>query len=179
MIYFLSWKVKRPTVAIDDFQGVCFVSSILLLFVDVVVQKLDDQVHVSQDHASAAVSLATQLVQGLPTQFDTVSDMLNYLYHPRRAEGRVQSCCYERLSLWLLIFFTYEVDTFSLSIKSKYLFHLFPTTFKHHKNIVQIITLYSVLFNFKKSSRFFSYLAACEAPDWNDHSQTIFLLSLI
>ena len=41
--------------------------SILLLLVDVVVEKLDDEVNVSKDHASAAVPLATKLVEGLPT----------------------------------------------------------------------------------------------------------------
>jgi len=46
----------------DKFNYVC---SVLGLLVDVVVQQLHDQVHVSQDHASAAVSLATQLIEGL------------------------------------------------------------------------------------------------------------------
>ena len=40
--------------------------SVLLLLVNVVMQKLDNQVDMGQDHASAAVSLATKLVQGLP-----------------------------------------------------------------------------------------------------------------
>lgn len=37
--------------------------SFLLLFVDVVVQELDDQVDVGQNHASAAVTLASELVE--------------------------------------------------------------------------------------------------------------------
>ena len=37
----------------------------MLLFVDVVVQELDDQVHVGQDHATAAVALAAELVEGV------------------------------------------------------------------------------------------------------------------
>ena len=35
----------------------------MLLLVDVVVQEFDDQVNVSQDHASAAVAFAAELVQ--------------------------------------------------------------------------------------------------------------------
>ena len=37
--------------------------SLLLLFVDVVVEELDDEVDVGQDHAAAAVTLATELVE--------------------------------------------------------------------------------------------------------------------
>ena len=37
----------------------------MLLLVDVVVQELDDEVDVSQHHASAAVALAANLVKGL------------------------------------------------------------------------------------------------------------------
>ena len=40
--------------------------SILFLLVDVVVQKFDDQVNVSQNHASAAVAFAAELVEGFP-----------------------------------------------------------------------------------------------------------------
>lgn len=37
--------------------------SVLLLFVDVVVQQLDNQVYVSENHSSAAVAFATELVK--------------------------------------------------------------------------------------------------------------------
>ena len=37
--------------------------SLLLLLVDVVVQELHDEVDVCQDHAAAAVTLATELVE--------------------------------------------------------------------------------------------------------------------
>ena len=36
--------------------------SFLLFFVNVVMQKFDDQVNVSQDHASAAIPFTTKLV---------------------------------------------------------------------------------------------------------------------
>ena len=39
--------------------------SVLLLLVDVIVQQFHDQVHVGQNHAAAAVSLATKLIKGL------------------------------------------------------------------------------------------------------------------
>ena len=40
-------------------------SSVSLVLVDVVVEQLGDQVDVSQDHATAAVSLEAQLVKRL------------------------------------------------------------------------------------------------------------------
>ena len=49
-------------------HGCVPVFSVLLLLIDVVVQQLDDQVDVGQDHAPAAVPLATKLVKGLATQ---------------------------------------------------------------------------------------------------------------
>ena len=42
-----------------------FLASFLLLFVDVVVEEFDDQVHVGQDHPSAAVALAAETVESL------------------------------------------------------------------------------------------------------------------
>lgn len=40
-------------------------ASFLLLFVDVVVEELDDQVHVGKYHPSAAVALAAEAVESL------------------------------------------------------------------------------------------------------------------
>jgi hypothetical protein len=40
--------------------------SVSLVLVDVVVEKLGDEVDVREDHASAAVPLQAQLVKGLP-----------------------------------------------------------------------------------------------------------------
>jgi len=40
--------------------------SVLLLLIDVIVQQLDDQIHMGQDHSAAAVSLATKLVESFP-----------------------------------------------------------------------------------------------------------------
>lgn len=42
-----------------------WVWSLLLLLVDVIMEKFDNQVDVSQDHAAAAVAFAAKLVEGL------------------------------------------------------------------------------------------------------------------
>ena len=41
------------------------VRSVLLLLIDVVVEQLDDEVDMSQDHPTAAVALATNIIQSL------------------------------------------------------------------------------------------------------------------
>ena len=43
-------------------HGFSLKASVLLLLVDIVVQKLDNEIDVGQNHASAAVALATQFV---------------------------------------------------------------------------------------------------------------------
>lgn len=83
--------------------------SVLFLLVDVVVQQFDDQVDMCQDHASAAVPLATKLVKSLAVAKEKLV-----------LSSDLQDCGQA---------FTYDVDTFWWSIKSKYLFHLLPTTY--------------------------------------------------
>ena len=78
------------------------------------MEKFDDEVDVGKDHASAAVPLATKLIKGIPIKSYEMS------IHAR-----------QRLECKIAVFSnTYEVDTFSLPIRSKYLFHLLPTTYK-------------------------------------------------
>ena len=114
------------------------------------MQKLDDKVDVSQDHASAAVPLASKLVESLTTSDQIIEHGLAHIL-PQRSEKLLAGMP----ALTSQNGSTYEVDTFSRSIKSKYLFHLLPTTYR----IVRIQTPLN-------SS---TYLAASEASDRNDH----------
>ena len=113
------------------------------------MQKLDDKVDVSQDHASAAVPLASKLVESLTTSDQIIRHELAHIL-PQRSEKLLAGMS----ALTSQNSGTYEVDTFSRSIKSKYLFHLLPTTYR----IVRIQTLNSS-----------TYLAASEASNRNDH----------
>ena len=87
--------------------------SVLLLLVDVVMEEFDDEVDVSQNHASAAVTLATQLIEGLPIDSKNNS---------------VRACLQSQNQLKSQHKITYDVETFQWSIRSRYLFHLLPTT---------------------------------------------------
>ena len=46
-------------------QGCVPACSVLLLLVDIVVEQLDDQIDMSQDHPTATVALATDVIQSL------------------------------------------------------------------------------------------------------------------
>ena len=68
-----------------------FLASFLLLFVDVVVEEFDDQVHVVQDHPSAAVALAAETVESLGWSDALLVDQVEVLV-PLVASHLYRSC---------------------------------------------------------------------------------------
>ena len=100
-----------------------FTLSVLFFLVDVVMKEFDDQVDMSEDHSSAAVALATQLIQSIA---ESETKLLAKLICASKlcAESPFFDTQTDRLNMG-----TYEVETFWWSMRSRYLFHLLPTTY--------------------------------------------------